>query len=1281
MNCRHIVFLTVRYTIIHLLYSYRRRCFNSACDLIDRLPNSQLFGSSQGEFMSLIRRTLLVVLLVALLAVPILLYALNSTLNSGLAHIERDEANQYLDRAEDALTNRIQDLIAVSRSLSRSDAAYLYAASPNPFFDEETFATSNLLEQGINLIAVVNNAGDLLNVRLINLSSYQDLPLSTNLTQALGSPQLYQHLIRGGSEIAVDAVSSGLISVDGRLMMVASTPIVTSQNTGPIRGAVITGRYLDAAENAALIASLGYSLHIRGTADPIFTTALQTETFNTLSSDQLLLIANNDEWNWAFRPLLDVFGQPVGALHLETSRQIDAVGISLANSLGIALLLTTVGSFAAIAFFMRAAIINPITHLSREIQRIRERGSLTERLALRGQDTQQNEVGKLGLTINTMLESLEKAQQRATAGESRYQMLFDKSPVAYMLWGKDLKVQAWNDYAERTFGWSASEVLGKSFFDFLLPPAARPEASTEEIIKQLAGNGLPVQTTSENLTKTRGVISCEWHNQIIRDEQGEFVAVLSMAQEVTEKLVAERKLRESEQMLKSVLDTIPVRVFWKDRSSTYLGSNHLFAADAGLQSPSELIGKTDHKLFPEQAELYRADDAKVMDAGESRLNFEEPQTTASGAPLWLRTSKVPLRNDAGEVIGILGTYEDVTEQKLAEEKLRDSSSRLEAALQGASLGLWDWNMVTNVVDYSDRWMQMLGYTPGELPGVFGTFASLVHPDDLGVVTEKVNAYVTGASPTFMMEIRLKEKTGSYRWVLTSGKIAERDSAGKPTRMVGVHLDMHQQKQTETALREVEQRYRAIADFAPIAITAINKDGVVIYSEGSVFAAAGVQSADLVGKPISQIYADNTDALASVELAMQGGLGSYSGKLGDVEYEAYAIPMADAENKPDGAITLVVDVSEVKQAEKVIRESEARLRAIMNSAPLILFGMDQEGVINLSEGHALETVGLKSGDLIGVNIRDMYELMPDIQNKIDRALKGEPMTIETPMGDTILENRYAPVIDHDGTISGIINVGLDVTERKRIERERERVVRELEDALLFKDQFLATMSHELRTPLNAVLGYSGIATMQYELPPQVVHMMERIKMNSKRLLNLINDILDISRINANRVEIVQRPINTQALAQGWHEDFGEQMRSKGLEYILDIDPTLPETIIGDEERLSQIAHNLVNNALKFTEKGSISLSVRMQDEATWSIAVTDTGIGIPDTWHHLIFDEFRQVDGTSKRKYGGAGLGLSIVQKLCRLMGGNIRVASKVGEGSTFTVTLPLRLPEAEVASA
>jgi PAS domain S-box-containing protein len=1102
--------------------------------------------------MSLIRRTFLLILLVALIALPALSVALNTTLNSGLAELEKDEANQFLDRSADALNNRIEEVVSVARSFSRSDATYLYAASPNQFFVDDTFANRNFLDQQVNLIAVVNGAGEILHSRLINLVSQQDIPLTDSLNQALRSPALYQHSVQGGSEVAVDSVFSGLLSVEGQLMMVASTPIVTSQNTGPIRGAVITGRYLDAAENAALIAALGYSLHVRGTADPIFTSALQDATFNTASNSQLHLFANSDGWNWAFRPLLDVFGQPVGALHLEVPRQIDAIGSSIFNSIVLVSLAVTAIAFGAIVFFMRAAVVKPIAQLSQQIQRLRERGSLTERLPLVGQTASQNEVGQLGTTINAMLASLEQAQQRVNAGESRYQLLFDKSPVAYVLWGKDLKVQAWNDYAEHTFGWSADEVMGKRFIDFMIPEQSRP--AVDDVVKLLVNNQLPSNQTNENLTKGRGFITCEWHNQVVRDENGEFVAVLSMAQEVTEKLVAERKLR-------------------------------------------------------------------------------------------------------------------------------DSNNRLEAALEGASLGLWDWNMVSNEVDYSDRWMSMLGYEPGELVGVFDTFASLVHPDDLNPTIEKVNAYLSGAAAAFMTEIRLKHKSGDYHWVLTSGKVAGRDANGKPTRMVGVHLDIHQQKQAETALREVEQRYRAIADFAPIAITALDKDGKVIHSEGTVFASAGFYSEDLLGKAYQSIYADNPDALKSIEQALQGGLGSFAGKLADVDYDAYAIPMADEAGDPNGAITLSVDVSKVKQAEQVLRENEARLRAIMSSAPLILFGMDEEGVINLTEGQALETVGLKAGDLMGVNIRDMYELMPDVQAKLDRALKGESLIVETPMGDTILENRYAPVIDHSGKVNGIINIGLDVTDRKRIERERERVVRELEDALLFKDQFLATMSHELRTPLNAVLGYSGIATMQYELPPQVVHMMERIKMNSKRLLNLINDILDISRINANRVEIVQRPVQTATLARGWHEDFGEQMRTKGLEFNLEIDPTLPETIIGDEERLSQIAHNLINNALKFTENGSINLAVRKQDDATWSIAISDTGVGIPDTWHHLIFDEFRQVDGTSKRKYGGAGLGLSIVQKLCRLMGGNIRVASKVGEGSTFTVTLPLRLPEAEVASA
>ncbi|MDZ4768277.1 MAG: HAMP domain-containing sensor histidine kinase [Chloroflexota bacterium] len=239
-------------------------------------------------------------------------------------------------------------------------------------------------------------------------------------------------------------------------------------------------------------------------------------------------------------------------------------------------------------------------------------------------------------------------------------------------------------------------------------------------------------------------------------------------------------------------------------------------------------------------------------------------------------------------------------------------------------------------------------------------------------------------------------------------------------------------------------------------------------------------------------------------------------------------------------------------------------------------------------------------------------------------------------------------------------------------ERDRLIKELEGALLFKDQFLATMSHELRTPLNAILGYAAIILQEDSQDDDTRYMMTRIEGNSTRLLNLINDVLNISRINANRVELVARPIDVKKMVQAWFNDYRHQATDKNLTFEYTIDPALPNTIIGDEERITQISANLLQNAFKFTGEGGVHLNV-VRDDERWQIVVSDSGQGIPETWQHMIFDEFRQVDSGSRRKHGGAGLGLSIVKKLCLLMGGSVTVQSKLDSGSTFTVTLPLKL--------
>jgi signal transduction histidine kinase len=232
----------------------------------------------------------------------------------------------------------------------------------------------------------------------------------------------------------------------------------------------------------------------------------------------------------------------------------------------------------------------------------------------------------------------------------------------------------------------------------------------------------------------------------------------------------------------------------------------------------------------------------------------------------------------------------------------------------------------------------------------------------------------------------------------------------------------------------------------------------------------------------------------------------------------------------------------------------------------------------------------------------------------------------------------------------------------------------------KSEFLSTMSHELRTPLNAIEGFTGIMLggMGIELDMKARGMVERISTNSKRLVDLVNDFLDLSRIESGRMDLVDVPFSPSDLVEKWRRQLSVLADQKDLLFTVTVDPSLPARLLGDDDALSKIGQNLLGNAFKFTEQGRVTLDLK-RDGDNWQIIVSDTGIGIPSHAHDYIFDEFRQVDGSSTRKYGGTGLGLAIVQKLVRLMGGTIRIESELGEGSTFIVTLPLKSAETQTA--
>ena len=238
-------------------------------------------------------------------------------------------------------------------------------------------------------------------------------------------------------------------------------------------------------------------------------------------------------------------------------------------------------------------------------------------------------------------------------------------------------------------------------------------------------------------------------------------------------------------------------------------------------------------------------------------------------------------------------------------------------------------------------------------------------------------------------------------------------------------------------------------------------------------------------------------------------------------------------------------------------------------------------------------------------------------------------------------------------------------------------KQAEAANKLKSQFLATMSHELRTPLNAIIGYTQLqlAGMVGELNDELRGFQERIFVNAQHLLHLINDVLDLSKIESGRLDLIERPYNLRDCIDEVITQNRVLAEGKGLKLNVKVDERLPEVVIGDRGRVKQVLINLLSNGVKFTDAGSITVETALQDNMTWRLAVTDTGIGIPSHLQQTIFDEFRQADEGFER--GGTGLGLAIVRRLVLMMDGSIRITSEVGKGSTFTVTLPLvqNLPE------
>ncbi|OGR34778.1 MAG: hypothetical protein A2051_11785 [Desulfovibrionales bacterium GWA2_65_9] len=527
--------------------------------------------------------------------------------------------------------------------------------------------------------------------------------------------------------------------------------------------------------------------------------------------------------------------------------------------------------------------------------------------------------------------------------------------------------------------------------------------------------------------------------------------------------------------------------------------------------------------------------------------------------------------------------------------------------------------------------------------------------------------------------RLKGEAGQPRWVSLSARAVHGEDGGI-THFEGFCSDISERVQFEEALRTSRERLRTFFDASSDMI--FLKDELLRYEmvNRALAQFCSVAPEDAIGRTDAEVMPGFFAArlLGSDETVLREGRVTVDNViLGQRTYETrkFPVPLAGGKTGVGGTLR---DITDFKRAEEALRESEKRWRMIVETSLEGIFTMDAQTRITYLNQRLGDMLGYAPEELLGLPISVV--VFPEDQEASDERIanrrRGVVERYERRLrrkdgGEIVTLLSATPLQDDDGGFQGSMATFVDITELKRAEEALRRATREAEHASRAKGDFLATMSHELRTPLNAILGMTHLA-LSAELPPKQEYHLRIIDQASRGLLALLNDILDFSKIEADMLTLESASFSLDELLDELTLLLGPQIQAKGLAFVVGREPGVPVGLMGDSLRLRQVLVNLVGNAMKFTERGEVTVfvqsgSVSSEGLVDVSITVRDTGLGMSPEQLERLFEPFTQADSSTTRRYGGTGLGLSICKRLAELMGGSISALSQPGKGSVFRV--------------
>ncbi|AKB65149.1 PAS domain-containing sensor histidine kinase [Methanosarcina mazei] len=772
--------------------------------------------------------------------------------------------------------------------------------------------------------------------------------------------------------------------------------------------------------------------------------------------------------------------------------------------------------------------------------------------------------------------------------------------------------------------------------------------------------------------------------------------------EISESTQPEEDFLNSEEKFRILAENSPDIIVRFDIQSRQLYFRQA-AVDIYSYSQEEIKGKTHNELGsdPEKAKFWKEHNEKVFSTGKTET-MEFDCILPQRKKYYFNTLIVPeFVND--EVASVLTISRNVTDVKKTESTLKETLDNLEEMIKKrteeiekayrslkesekclaeaqkiAHLGSWNWNIVSNELYWSDEIYRIFGLSPQEFGATYDAFLSYVHPEDRDCVNNAVKGALEGKP--YSIDHRIILKGGEERIVHEQGEVIF-ENGNVPVRMAGIVQDITERKKIEKALGMANAYNRSLIEVSLDPLVTIGPDGKITDVNRATEIVTGYFRSELIGTDFSDYFTEPEKAKEGYQYVFQKGLvRDYQleirhkhGHITPVLYNASIY--RDENGRVTGVFAAARDITELKKAEEKIK---ALANAVESSNDAIITGTLDGTITSWNKG-AEQIYGYLAEEVMGknVSILEPDNLKGEIKQLFDKIKQGKKVKRYETLRlkkDGIAVNvsvTLSPIFDVSGNPVAFSGIARDITEKKITENLlHEKQMAEFANRT--KSEFLANMSHELRTPLNSIIGFSDMLYEQAygELNQKQLRAISNISNSGKHLLNLINGILDLSKIEANKMELDYKEFELASSLDLIRNILSPIADKKNIEIETGVDSSISK-ICADEDRFIRIMFNLVDNAIKFSfENSLVKIGTRKKGELV-EITVEDTGIGIKTEDQNKLFKPFSQVNSFSSKKFQGTGLGLSLVKQIVNLHGGYVWFKSEQGKGSTFAFAIPI----------